>query len=127
MVISRFLWPSKAATDSRRIPRLMAWVREGVAKLVRVDVADPSVVRDPADHAGNAVAVHGRVGVGEEPSGARDVDSVVGLPFADQVDECRVQRDVAVVAELAGVPARDPQARLHDERDSDTSRLSRPR
>ena len=75
--------------------------RESVAELVRVDPADAGVVRDPADHAADAVAVDGGDVVGEESSGACDVVRVAGLPVGDQVDECRVERDVAVVAELA--------------------------
>ncbi len=47
------------------------------------------------------MAVDGGDVVGEESSGPGDVDGVRVLPVGNQVDEFRVQRDVAIVAELA--------------------------
>ena len=64
-------------------------------------VTDAGVLRDPADHAGDAMAVDRGNAVGEQAPGAGDVDGVGLLPVVDQRDQGRVERDVAVVAELA--------------------------
>ena len=76
---------------SRRIPRLMAWVAEGVSELVG-GWFDAGVDAD----AGHGAAVHGPpvdgdVAVSEEPALSVDVVGVGGGPLAEQLHEVGVQ------------------------------------
>ena len=75
---------------------------EGVAQLVGVDVADPGVAGDAARRCGATVRRSmGAAVVGDEAAVAADVVGVGGGPVGEEGDEVGVQRDVAVVAELA--------------------------
>jgi hypothetical protein len=74
---------------------------EGVPQAVRVHVIDPGVAADAVDDAVHGPSFDRGVLVGEEPSGGPDVLCVGGGPVGEEVDDFGVQRDHAVVAELA--------------------------
>ncbi len=69
-----------------------------MAKLVRVDVADPGGLRDPAQHPRNHVAVEAAAVEHDQPV---EVIAAVSLVVVELLDELRVERDVAVVVEFA--------------------------
>ena len=73
---------------------------QGVAQLVGVG-ADTGVAGDAAHDASDEVAVEGAAVVGDESMVVADVVEVGGGPGGEQGDEVGVQRDLAVVAELA--------------------------
>ena len=74
---------------------------QGVAELVRGDVADARVGAEPAQRGGDAQRGDGTVAFEQEPVGAQAGGPVVGDPVVEQRLELRVQGDVAVVVELA--------------------------
>ena len=74
---------------------------QGVAELVGVDVADPGPLGDPADDAMDGASVERGAVIGDEAALGADVVGVEGGPVGEQDDEVGVQRDVAVVAQLA--------------------------
>ena len=77
-----------------------------VAQPVRVHAGNPGGPADAGDDAADEVAVQGAAVVGDQALVVADVLQVGGGPGGEQLDELGVQRDVAVVAELA---QRDPQ------------------
>jgi hypothetical protein len=85
---------------------------EGVAELMRGDVADPGVVGDAAERVGDAQLGDGSAVLEQEPIAAQPDGPVVRDPIVEQVLEVGVEWDVAVVVELAD---RDP----HPERRTD--------
>ena len=87
---------------------------EGVAHLVRVDVPDPGGLGGLVQVAGDGVAVH-RLAVlpGQQQRVARG--HVALAVVGDQGHQLRVQRDVAVVVQLADRDVQPvPGADLHD-------------
>ena len=80
---------------------------EGVAQRVGVDVADAGAAGDGGDVAVDGAAVHGLMVVAfdEQAGGGRPAPGPV---VVDQPDEHRVQRDGAVVVELAERDAQPP-------------------
>jgi hypothetical protein len=74
---------------------------EGVAELVGVDVADPGLFGDPADHAGDPMPVDAAGPVGEEVTVPADVFPVGLLVGGDVFDQVGVEGDVSVVSEFA--------------------------
>jgi hypothetical protein len=74
---------------------------EGVAELVGVHVVDAGGPADATDDAADLVAVDRPAVVGDEAPVSADVVLVGGGPVGEQVNEVRMQGDVAVVAELA--------------------------
>ena len=73
---------------------------QGVAELVGVD-ADAAAAADAADDAADLVAVQRAAVIGDQAPVAADVIGVGGGPGGEERDELGVQRDIAVVAELA--------------------------
>ena len=80
---------------------------QGVPQLVGVDVAQPGRGAGFVDEAGDRVPVHRAAVLPGQEQGVRGVD-VRGAVVVDQRDQVRVQRKVAVFAELAD---RDVQPR----------------
>jgi len=81
------------------MPRLIAWVAK-VAELVGVDVSQPRRGAGAVDHPGHRVPVlRSSVLPGQEQwVPGRDVPGAVGV---DDLDDAWVQRQVAVLVELA--------------------------
>jgi hypothetical protein len=77
-----------------------------VAQPVRVHAGNPGGPAHAGDDAADEVAVQRAAVISDQPLAAADVLQVGGGPGGEQLDELGVQRDVAVVAELA---ERDPQ------------------
>ena len=70
---------------------------QGVAQLVGVEVAEPGPAGHPVEHAGDHVAV-------QRPALHAEQEALAGMgrpPGVEQGQQHRVQRDVAVVAQLA--------------------------
>ena len=102
-VMSRDRCPRSAAIASMDMPRFDCLGRQGAPEPVWVNVADPGLLGD-CDPALHRVAVQWPVLPAQHPAmGVRWDLTLVG---ADEFDEVGVQRDVAVVVELAGG---DPQ------------------
>ena len=68
-------------------------------ELVRVDVSDAGRLGGAGDDPGEHAQGQGSAVAGQEQPGA--VVVVPGLPVGEELDQVRVQRDVAVVVELA--------------------------
>lgn len=66
-----------------------------------MDVADPGPLCDPADDAVNGASFERSAMIGDEPALGPYVIGVDGGPVGELDDEVGVQRDVAVVAQLA--------------------------
>jgi hypothetical protein len=77
-----------------------------VAQPVRVHAGNPSGTADAGDDTAGFVPVQRAAVVGDQPLVPADVLQVGRGPGGEQLCELGVQRDVAVVAELA---QRDPQ------------------
>ena len=74
---------------------------QGVPQLVRVQAGHSGAFADSRDDAADGVALWVASMVGEEPMIGADVREIDRGPLGEQVDQLRVQRHVAVVAEFA--------------------------
>jgi hypothetical protein len=74
---------------------------EGVAEPVGVHVVDAGDGADAGHDLVDGAPVDRGVVIGEQPTGGADVLCVGGGPLGEQVDDFGVERDHAVVAELA--------------------------
>jgi hypothetical protein len=109
-----------AVTEQRRDrfeahPSVDRLGREGVAELVRVHVPDTGALGDGGDVAGDGAAVEGLTVVAFEEHAAAGWSAVVAV-VGDELDQDRVQRDVAVVVELADRDAKPERVADADHR-----------
>ena len=74
---------------------------QGVAELVRMDRADAGLLRCGGHDAMHRAPTHGRVLVGHQALLGPDVLAVGRRPGGQELDQVWVQRDEAVVAQLA--------------------------
>src|SRR6188508_1716218 len=98
--MSRLRCPSMAAMASRLIPRLMAWVAGVCRSWQLVDVGQPGGGAGLAVVAGHGVPAGGLAVLPRQRQRVGRVD-MTGAVVIDQRDQVRVQRQVAVLAELA--------------------------
>ena len=96
-----------------------------MSQLMGGDVADPGNVGDVSQRGGDAVTTYRSIVFEQKAIGAQPMWSVLGDPVVEQLFELWVQRDVAVVVQLAD---RDPQpvgrADLHDRVDGEGQQLA---
>src|SRR5262249_54707813 len=99
--ISIFLWPGSAAIASKSHAAVDRPGGQGVPQPMRVNARDAGGVSDAVDDSADRVPVDRTAMVDDEAAVRADVLEVRRGPVAEQCHQLRVQRDVAVVAQLA--------------------------